>query len=81
MLRALATNGVNLLLIAAPLSWILNAIAPASPWVFIAAAVSLVPLAGLIGLATEHLAKESGPVWGGFLNATFGNAADRKSVV
>ena len=47
-----------------------------SPWVFIAAAISLVPLAGLIGLGTEQLARRSGPALGGFLNATFGNAAE-----
>ena len=43
---------------------------------FITAAVSLVPLAGLIGLGTEQLARRSGPALGGFLNATFGNAAE-----
>src|SRR6185295_7247703 len=31
---------------------------------------------GLIGLGTEQLARRSGPAWGGFLNATFGNAAE-----
>ena len=43
---------------------------------FITAAISLIPLAGLIGLGTEELARRSGPAWGGFLNATFGNAAE-----
>jgi len=76
MLRALADNRLNLLLIAAPISWVIHAIAPASPWVFITAAVSLVPLAGIIGLGTEQLAARSGPALGGFLNATFGNAAE-----
>jgi Ca2+:H+ antiporter len=38
--------------------------------------VSLVPLAGFIGLGTEELAERTGPVWGGFLNASFGNAAE-----
>jgi Ca2+:H+ antiporter len=38
--------------------------------------VSLIPLAGIIGLGTEELARRSGPAWGGFLNATFGNAAE-----
>src|SRR5204863_5073454 len=37
---------------------------------------SLIPLAGLIGLGTEQLARRAGPAWGGFLNATFGNAAE-----
>jgi Ca2+:H+ antiporter len=76
MLRALADNRLNLLLIAAPVSWVIHAIAPASPWVFISAAASLVPLAGIIGLGTEQLAARSGPALGGFLNATFGNAAE-----
>jgi Ca2+:H+ antiporter len=57
-------------------SWVLAATAHGSPWVFITAALSLIPLAGLIGLGTEQLARRVGPAWGGFLNATFGNAAE-----
>jgi Ca2+:H+ antiporter len=63
------------LLIAAPLSWVAAAM-HAPLWVFVLAAVSLVPAAGLIGTATEDLACRSGPTLGGFLNATFGNAAE-----
>jgi Ca2+:H+ antiporter len=62
--------------VAAPVAWILAATLPESPWVFLTAAISLVPLAGLIGLGTEQLARRSGPALGGFLNATFGNAAE-----
>ena len=76
MLRAIASSPINLLLLAAPVSWMLAATSPASPWVFIAAAASLIPLAGLIGLGTEQLARRAGPALGGFLNATFGNAAE-----
>jgi len=76
MLRAIVTSPLNVLLLAAPVSWIADAAAPGSPWVFITAAASLVPLAGLIGHATEQLASRSGPALGGFLNATFGNAAE-----
>jgi Ca2+:H+ antiporter len=76
MLRALIDNRLNLLLVVAPVSWLLYLMTPGSPWIFITAAVSLVPLAGLIGLGTEQLARRSGPAWGGFLNATFGNAAE-----
>src|SRR6185503_19264237 len=47
-----------------------------SMWVFVLAAVTLIPAAGLIGEATEELANRSGPTLGGFLNATFGNAAE-----
>ncbi len=76
MLRSLTASPLNLLLAAAPLSWLLTATMPGSPWIFITAAVSLIPLAGLIGLGTEQLARRTGPAWGGFLNATFGNAAE-----
>src|SRR5205814_1026308 len=69
-------NRLNWLIAAAPISWAVRAAVPDSPWVFIAAAASLVPLAGLIGTGTEELAERSGPVWGGFLNASFGNAAE-----
>lgn len=43
---------------------------------FILACVAVLPLAGLMGDATEHLALRTGPTLGGFLNATFGNAAE-----
>src|SRR5262245_32976586 len=43
---------------------------------FVLAAISLIPLAWLIGEATEHAAKQTGPGIGGFLNATFGNAPE-----
>jgi Ca2+:H+ antiporter len=76
MLRAIAQNRLNLLVVAAPVAWALDVMNPESPWVFLTAAVSLVPLAGLIGLGTEQLALRSGPALGGFLNATFGNAAE-----
>ena len=76
LLKALVQNRLNLLLVAAPISWVLRESSPASPWVFISAAISLIPLAGIIGLGTEELANRSGPGVGGFLNATFGNAAE-----
>jgi Ca2+:H+ antiporter len=44
--------------------------------VFVLAAVSLIPLAWLIGEATEQAAHHTGPGIGGFLNATFGNAPE-----
>jgi Ca2+:H+ antiporter len=43
---------------------------------FVVAALALVPLAWLIGEATEHAAHHTGPGIGGFLNATFGNAPE-----
>jgi Ca2+:H+ antiporter len=43
---------------------------------FVHAAVALIPLAWLIGEATEHAAEHTGPGVGGFLNASFGNAPE-----
>jgi Ca2+:H+ antiporter len=66
-----------LLLLAVPasilLKWLFHA--PALP-VFLTACLGVLPLAGYMGEATEHLAHRSGPIIGGLLNATFGNAAE-----
>jgi Ca2+:H+ antiporter len=43
---------------------------------FVLSAMALIPLAWLIGEATEHAAEHTGPGIGGFLNATFGNAPE-----
>jgi Ca2+:H+ antiporter len=43
---------------------------------FVISAIALIPLAWLIGEATEHAAVHTGPGVGGFLNATFGNAPE-----
>jgi Ca2+:H+ antiporter len=48
----------------------------AGTWVFVLAALALVPLARWIGTATEAVARHLGPGLGGILNATFGNAAE-----
>jgi Ca2+:H+ antiporter len=66
-----------LLLLAVPVSIALGYLlhAPAV-WVFFTACLGVLPLAGLMGEATEHLAHRTGPTVGGLLNATFGNAAE-----
>lgn len=43
---------------------------------FVLAALSIIPLAGLMGEATEEISFYTGPKIGGFLNATFGNATE-----
>ena len=49
---------------------------PGKTALFVLAAVSLVPLAWLIGEATEHAGEHTGPRIGGLLNASFGNAPE-----
>ncbi len=44
--------------------------------VFVASALAIAPLAGVLGEATEVLAEKTGPRIGGLLNASFGNAAE-----
>ncbi|HTO73674.1 MAG TPA: calcium/proton exchanger [Gemmatimonadales bacterium] len=67
---------VYLLFVAVPLSWVLVQMHAAPLAVFIAACLAVLPLAALMGEATEHLAHRTGPALGGLLNATFGNAAE-----
>lgn len=43
---------------------------------FLAAALAIIPLAGLMGRSTEAISHRLGPGIGGLLNATFGNAAE-----
>src|ERR1044072_1644042 len=43
---------------------------------FIVSCLAIIPLAGWMGRATEHLAEHLGQGIGGLLNATFGHAAE-----
>ena len=69
---------LDLLLLAVPIAIVLLYV-PAQ-WnetlLFFVAGIAIVPLAGWMGRATEQLAAVSGSGIGGFLNATFGNAAE-----
>ncbi len=44
--------------------------------IFVSSGLAMIPLAGLMGEATEVLAIHTGPRLGGLLNATLGNAAE-----
>jgi len=44
--------------------------------IFLCACLAIIPLAGWLGKATEHLAERTSEGVGGLLNATFGNAAE-----
>ncbi|MEE8447828.1 MAG: cation transporter, partial [Gemmatimonadota bacterium] len=64
-----------LLLVFVPAALALRYVFHADPtWIFVMSAVAIIPLAGLLGLATEKLADHFGVGVGGLLNATFGNA-------
>ena len=67
---------IYFLLIFVPISIILEYIHAEQLILFVVAAISLIPLAKLIGDSTEHLASHYGATLGSLLNVTFGNAAE-----
>src|SRR5438034_11078268 len=69
-------NLVKLLLLFVPVSLYLGLTHASPTWVFLSSCLAIVPLAGLMGEATEHLTHHAGPAVGGLMNASFGNAAE-----
>jgi Ca2+:H+ antiporter len=75
-LRGLAKEPLSWLLVAMPVAIGLELVHAGALWIFVFSGLAVVPLAGLMGRATENLAETLGAGIGGFLNATFGNAAE-----
>jgi Ca2+:H+ antiporter len=69
-------NGLKWLLLFIPAALLARASHANELPVFLASALAIVPLAGILGEATEALAEKTGPRLGGLLNATLGNAAE-----
>lgn len=67
---------LRLMLLFVPVSIIAEFMHLSPTIIFILSALAIVPLAGLMGEATEEITFYSGPRTGGFLNATFGNATE-----
>ncbi len=74
--RGLVREPLYWLLVAIPLAVGLRLAGAPELWVFVVSGLAIVPLAGLMGRATENLAETLGAGIGGLLNATFGNAAE-----
>ncbi|KAI5362096.1 Putative calcium/proton exchanger, sodium/calcium exchanger membrane region [Septoria linicola] len=72
----LASNYVNVLLIAVPAGIIVGAMGLNPTAVFVINFFAIVPLAGLLSFATEELSVKLGQTLGGLMNATFGNAVE-----
>ena len=70
------TKYFNVLLIFAPLAIAGEFLGWSPTIVFWSAALAVIPLAGILGEATEELAAHTGPQLSGFLNGTLGNAAE-----
>lgn len=75
-LGPLTVEPLSLLLVFLPLALLLRVTHVNPVWIFVTSALAIIPLAGHMGKATEHLTARTGPGVGGFLNATFGNAAE-----
>jgi Ca2+:H+ antiporter len=69
-------NILSLLLVFVPVAAVLEFTHAPGVYIFAASSLAIIPLAGLMGKATEHLASTLGEGIGGLLNATFGNAAE-----
>src|SRR2546426_404588 len=69
-------HAVDYLLVLVPVAALLELLHGPPTLVFAVSALGIVPLAGVMGRATETLAHRAGPGIGGLLNATFGNAAE-----
>jgi Ca2+:H+ antiporter len=67
---------IDWLLALIPVTLALEHAGAPAPWLFLAAAVAILPVARLIVRSTEQLATYTGEAVGGLLNATFGNAPE-----
>ncbi len=67
---------IELLLVFVPVALILAWVQASPTLVFVAASLAIIPLAGVLGDATETLAEHVGARAGALMNATFGNAAE-----
>tara|TARA_Y100001970_G_scaffold243388_1_gene308605 strand:- start:16660 stop:17805 length:1146 start_codon:yes stop_codon:yes gene_type:complete len=67
---------LNLLLVAVPITCYYTYISHDESMAFFASLVAIMPLAFLMGRATEEIALYTSESLGGLLNATFGNAAE-----
>jgi Ca2+:H+ antiporter len=72
----LREDPLSILFIAFPLAILAKYAGWGPLWTFTLSALGVIPMAQYIGLATEALAKITGPRVGGLLNATLGNAAE-----
>jgi Ca2+:H+ antiporter len=72
-MKDLLKPGIYWLFIFIPIALVLDYSEARGPVVFFSAALSIIPIARLIGNSTEHLSSYTGDAIGGLLNATFGN--------
>jgi Ca2+:H+ antiporter len=67
---------VDALIVFVPIALVLAWVGADATAIFITSALGIIPLAGILGEATDALAHRAGAHIGALLNATFGNAAE-----
>ena len=77
-ISVLEIHALDWLLLAVPLAFVIRFVPSMKneTFLFVVTCAAIIPLAGWMGRATEHLSIRAGHGVGGLLNATFGNAAE-----
>lgn len=74
--KTLVRDYINLLLVFVPLGIVAGELHWNASAVFALNFIAIIPLASLLGFATEELSATMGQTLGGLMNATFGNAVE-----
>ncbi|KAJ0158543.1 Vacuolar calcium ion transporter [Colletotrichum tanaceti] len=75
--RTLLSSYINVLILAAPVGIAISYLGSINKIaVFVVNFIAIIPLAAMLGFATEEIALRTGETLGGLLNATFGNAVE-----
>ncbi|KAK2018069.1 calcium/proton exchanger [Colletotrichum eremochloae] len=75
--RTLLSSYINILILAAPVGIAISYVGSINKIaVFVVNFIAIIPLAAMLGFATEEIALRTGETLGGLLNATFGNAVE-----
>ncbi|KHN94198.1 Sodium/calcium exchanger membrane region [Metarhizium album ARSEF 1941] len=75
--RTFLSSWINVLLLAAPVGIALNYVHSVDRIaIFVINFLAIIPLAAILGFATEEVALRTGETLGGLINATFGNAVE-----
>lgn len=74
--RTVLNSWINILLLAVPAGFAVNYAGLDGRVIFTVNFVAIIPLAAMLGFATEEIALRTGETLGGLINATFGNAVE-----
>lgn len=75
-MKSLLKPGIHWLYLFIPITLVMEYLHASAPVIFLCAALSIIPLAKLIGHSTEQIATYTGDSLGALLNVTFGNAPE-----